>query len=66
MKVMVSHKGEGYSIYIPKKDMEADVINIEGDAVFGGTWELEGGMKLFIEPQDSIPKLPLTLVANRA
>ncbi|MDT8446593.1 MAG: putative nitrogen fixation protein NifT [bacterium] len=62
---MVSKAGDGYSIYIPKKDLEAKVVSTEAGVAFGGTWELENGDKLYIEPLDAEPKLPLTMVAKR-
>lgn len=65
MKVMVSKVDGAYSIYIPKKDLEAKVVSIEEGVAFGGTWELENGDKLYIEPMDAEPRLPQTLRAKK-
>ncbi|MBF0274467.1 MAG: putative nitrogen fixation protein NifT [Nitrospinae bacterium] len=65
MKVIVRKVGETLSVYIPKKDLEANVIATDPDHVFGGTIEIQGGMKLYIEPMEETPKLPLTMNAKK-
>ena len=35
MKVIVNFKEGQYSVYIPKKDIEVNIIKIEKDGVFG-------------------------------
>ncbi len=65
MKVTIRFVEGGLAVYIPKKDNEIKIAAKDPNHVFGGTIELEGGMKLYIEPKDEIPKLPLTLNARR-
>ena len=65
MKVMISKKGEGYSLYIPKKDLEAKVTQTDPNHVFGGEWELENGLRLLIDPLEEMPKLPATFRAKK-
>ncbi|MBI5588037.1 MAG: putative nitrogen fixation protein NifT [Deltaproteobacteria bacterium] len=65
MKVMVRSVNGGLSVYIPKKDLEARIIATDPAYAFGGTVELEGGAKLFIDPMDVMPRLPLTVNAKK-
>jgi nitrogen fixation protein NifT len=65
MKVTIRESGGILSVYIPKKDTEAKVTATDPAHVFGGTWELQNGMRLFIEPMTVAPKLPLTLEARK-
>lgn len=65
MKVMVRSMNGVLSVYIPKKDLEAKIIATDPAHAFGGTVELEGGVKLFIDPMDAVPKLPLTVNAKK-
>ena len=65
MKVMVSKKEYGFSVYIPKKDLEAKVVKTDPAFVFGGQWDLEGGLSLYLEPLPKEPKFPITLEAKK-
>lgn len=65
MKVTIMNKGNDLTVYIPKKDMESKVVAVDPDHVFGGTLELTGGMKIYVEPRAEMPKLPLTVEAKR-
>lgn len=65
MKVILRQLNNQLKIYIPKKDMETNVINKKPSDTFGGTLELENGMVIYIEPQEPPPSLPITLIAKR-
>jgi nitrogen fixation protein NifT len=65
MKVIIRQGAAGLEAYIPKKDLEAKVTATDPTAVFGGELTLTGGVKIYIEPQDSIPDLPITLEARK-
>ncbi|MBI3794361.1 MAG: putative nitrogen fixation protein NifT [Nitrospinae bacterium] len=65
MKVTVRESGGSLSIYIPKKDLELKVVATDPNHTFGGTLELQGGMKLYVEPLLQMPQLPLTLEARK-
>jgi len=65
LKVTIRSVDGGLAVYIPRKDLEVNIVVKDPEHVFGGTVELEGGMKLYIEPMNDIPKLPLTLNARK-
>jgi len=65
MKVMLNEKGGRLSVYIPKKDLEEDVISKDPAEGFGGTMELAGGLRLYVEPQDPPPRYPITVNAKK-
>jgi nitrogen fixation protein NifT len=65
MKVTIRENGGALSVYIPKKDTEVKVIATDPAHVFGGAWELQNGMRLYIEPMIETPKLPLTMEARK-
>jgi len=65
MKITIRENGGELSVYIPKKDTESKVTVTDPAHVFGGNWELQNGMKLFIEPLAEKPKLPLTVEARK-
>jgi len=65
MKVIVNFKEGQYSVYIPKKDIEVNIIKIEKDSVFGGKLYLENGMILYIEPQNEDVVFPKTFDAKK-
>lgn len=65
MKVTIRYVGDRMTVYIPKKDLEEKIVAVDPDHVFGGALELEGGMKLFVEPMDEVPRLPITVRARK-
>ncbi|MBI5814667.1 MAG: putative nitrogen fixation protein NifT [Nitrospinae bacterium] len=65
MKVTIRSQDGALTVYIAKKDLEARVVATDPAHVFGGTLELTGGMKIYVEPLSDIPKLPLTVEARR-
>lgn len=65
MKVTIRQGKEGLEVYIPKKDLEAKVVATDPRAVFGGELTITGGMKLYVEPRDPAPSLPVTVNAKK-
>lgn len=65
MKVTIRENGGVLSVYIPKKDTEVKVTATDPKYIFGGTWELQNGLRLYIDPMMETPKLPLTMEARK-
>lgn len=65
--VMLREQDGKLSIYIAKKDLEANVASLEFDQAdkWGGKIELEDGTAYYLEPMDSKPKLPKTVRVTR-
>lgn len=53
--------------YLPKKDLEETVRSIEWERAdhWGGTLELAGGGRYFIDPMPEPKRFPVTLRARR-
>ncbi|NNM51975.1 MAG: putative nitrogen fixation protein NifT [Pseudomonadales bacterium] len=67
--VMIRRNKQGQlTLYVAKKDLEANVVTMEFDAPdrWGGELKLEDGTAYFIEPLSAPPGLPITLRAKRA
>ena len=67
-KVMLRNNEAGaMTLYVPKKDLEEDVVSIEFDTPekWGGIIELADGTRYKLDVLDSIPNFPITLRATR-
>lgn len=65
MKVMLYKNDNGYTVYVPKKDLEEPVVQHTPEGNFGGTFTLGNGWELYIEPMDAEPSFPVTLNAKK-
>ena len=66
MKVTVRKEATGhYSIYVPKKDLEARVVSAEQPAIWGGKIELDNGWTLEMPDMAADTRLPVTVEARR-
>jgi nitrogen fixation protein NifT len=66
MKVTLRKEADGaYSIYVPKKDLEARVVASEHAALWGGTVSLDNGWTLALPEMDAATRLPITFEARR-
>ncbi|MCL5284648.1 MAG: putative nitrogen fixation protein NifT [Nitrospirae bacterium] len=66
MKVMVRKNVEGgFSVYVPKKDLEEAVVSSERESLFGGTVTLANGMVLELPEIPPGQGLPLTVEARK-
>lgn len=66
MKIMIRKNQAGkLVIYIPKKDLESELVAMDGPGEWGGTLRLANGMTLYVEPRDEEPRLPLTCEAKK-
>jgi len=66
MKVTVRKENTGgYSIYVPKKDLEARVVSSEQPDIWGGKVELDNGWTLEMPALAADTRLPVTVEARR-
>ncbi len=65
MKVMVRKVATGYSIYVPKKDLEEAVIESEKPALWGGWIKLRNGWTLALPEMAADTRLPITVEAKK-
>jgi nitrogen fixation protein NifT len=65
MKVMVRKVATGYSIYVPKKDLEEAVVAAEKPALWGGWIKLRNGWTLALPEMSEDTRLPITVEAKK-
>jgi nitrogen fixation protein NifT len=66
MKVMLRMTSAGQlSVYVPKKDLEANIVAQEHAALWGGTVTLGNGWVLALPEMAAGTKLPITVEARR-
>ena len=65
MKVMVRRTVDGLSAYVPKKDLEAPIVALEHQSIWGGWARLKNGWVLDLPPMPPETSLPVTVVAKR-
>ncbi|MBF0165986.1 MAG: putative nitrogen fixation protein NifT [Alphaproteobacteria bacterium] len=65
MKVMMRKVGEGMQAYVAKKDMEADVTEMEKPGMWGGWIRLSNGWVFELPDMAPDTRLPITVEAKR-
>ncbi|MDR3496343.1 MAG: putative nitrogen fixation protein NifT [Ancalomicrobiaceae bacterium] len=65
MKVMIRRASSGLSIYVPKKDLEAAIVEVEREELWGGSVKLKNGWTLILPEMPADTKLPVTVNARR-
>lgn len=65
MKVMVRKVAAGYSVYVPKKDLEEAVVEAEKPALWGGWIKLKNGWTLALPEMAADTRLPITVEAKK-
>ena len=65
MKIMVRKSSTGLSAYVAKKDLEAAIVELEHDSIWGGWARLKNGWVLDLPPMPPGTTLPVTVVAKR-
>lgn len=65
MKVMIRETAKGLSAYVPKKDLEELVVEIEKTPIWGGSIRLKNGWTLALPDMPAETKLPVTVEAKR-
>ncbi|WP_417711810.1 putative nitrogen fixation protein NifT [Roseibium aggregatum] len=66
MKVMIRRSPEiGLSIYVPKKDLEEPVVEMEHETMWGGWIRIANGWVLDLPEMDADTRLPITVNARK-
>lgn len=66
MKVMIRRDSEGVlSAYVPKKDLEEPIVEVETPEMWGGSITLANGWKLQLPDMAGGASLPITVEAKK-
>ncbi len=65
MKVMIRKTDAGMQAYVAKKDMEADVVEMEKPEMWGGWIRLSNGWVFAMPEMAADTRLPITVEAKR-
>lgn len=65
MKVMLRKTAEGFSIYVPKKDLEEAVVECEKPGLWGGWIRLANEWRLELPDMAPDTRLPITIEARK-
>jgi nitrogen fixation protein NifT len=65
MKIMLRKTGEGYSVYVAKKDLEENVTAAERPGLWGGTVTLANGWVFLLPEMPPDTRLPVSVEARR-
>lgn len=66
MKVMIRRDSEGVlSAYVPKKDLEEPIVEVETPEMWGGSVTLANGWKLQLPEMAEGTSLPITVEAKK-
>lgn len=66
MKVMIRKDAKGtLSAYVPKKDLEEPIVEMQNPKLWGGMVTLANGWRLELPPMAEGTTLPITVEARR-
>lgn len=65
MKVTLRKLATHYEIYVPKKDMEEKVVEMENATPWGGVIKLSNGWKFQMPEMPADTPLPITVEARK-
>lgn len=65
MKIMLRRGETGMSVYVPKKDLEEPVVEIEREGLWGGRITLANGWQFILPEMAADTRLPITVEARR-
>ncbi|AZO19331.1 MULTISPECIES: putative nitrogen fixation protein NifT [unclassified Mesorhizobium] len=65
MKVMIRRTGSGLSAYVPKKDLEEPIVEVENEGLWGGSVTLKNGWRLVLPDLPGDTRLPITVEAKK-
>ncbi len=65
MKVMIRRGGNGLSAYVPKKDLEEPIVEVERETLWGGSVRLKNGWTLVLPDMPADTRLPITVNARK-
>lgn len=61
MKVMIRSSEGNLSAYVPKKDLEEEIVELQHEQMWGGWARLKNGWVLELPEMDPPPRLPITV-----
>jgi nitrogen fixation protein NifT len=64
MKVMIRRSSSGLSAYVPKKDLEESVVEVQHEQLWGGWIRLKNGWVLELPAMPATTTLPITVNAK--
>lgn len=65
MKVMIRKTDRGFTVYVPKKDLEEPVVEAQKPDLWGGIVTLKNGWRLDLPAMPSGTNLPITVEARK-
>ncbi|WP_237153166.1 putative nitrogen fixation protein NifT [Oryzibacter oryziterrae] len=65
MKVMIRRSDKGLSAYVPKKDLEEPIVEVEKETLWGGSVKLKNGWTLILPEMPEDTRLPITVNAKK-
>lgn len=65
MKVMIRRTPAGLTAYVPKKDLEEPIIELEKPGLWGGWVRLRNGWTLALPELAADTRLPITVEARK-
>lgn len=65
MKVMLRRHNDGIQAYVAKKDMEANVVEMEKPGLWGGWIKLSNGWSFELPDLAEDTRMPITVEAKR-
>lgn len=65
MKVTIRMVGDAYEAYVPKKDMEEKVVEMDNGRIWGGIITLSNGWKFQMPDLPDDTRMPITVDARK-
>ena len=65
MKVIIRRAAGGLSAYVPKKDLEQPIVELEKESLWDGWVRLKNGWVLELPPMAPDTRLPVTVEARK-
>lgn len=66
MKVMIRKTSQGdLSLYVPKKDLETSIVDMQHPHMWGGTITLGNGWQMELPEMAADTRLPITVEARK-
>lgn len=65
MKVMIRKVATGFTVYVPKKDLEEPIVSAERPELWGGWVDLKNGWRLQLPDLAPDTRLPITVEARK-
>ncbi len=65
MKIMIRRSDKGFSAYVPKKDLEEPIVELERESLWGGWVKLNNGWIFDLPEMAADTRLPVTVNARK-